>query len=334
MKLIFSIIFIFLPGLSCAHAATLTPVAGFGTNPADITMYKYVPEHMPAHAPLVVSLHGCLQDAEAYSKVGWIKLADKWKFYLVFPEQNSSNHINRCWNWFQADNIQRGHGEIESIIEMIDKMKADYAIDDHRIYIEGLSAGGWMVPVLLASYPDVFAGGATNAGGPAFCAMTEQYVWDYFGWWYEYFGVYYAKQCMEGMDKSPGEWGNLVRNEGYREFNGRWPVISIWQGSADNIVNKINQQELVDQWTHVQGIDQIPDRQEKLGPNASVIHNEYQNNEGAVLVETWLIPGMSHGIPIAVDPEHSCGEEGEYILNEGICAVRRIGLFWGLDNRN
>ena len=331
MKLIFSIIFIFLPGLSCAHAATLTPVAGFGTNPADITMYKYVPEHMPAHAPLVVSLHGCLQDAEAYSKVGWIKLADKWKFYLVFPEQNSSNHINRCWNWFQADNIQRGHGEIASIMAMIEKMQADHAIDERRIYVEGLSAGGYMAAVLLASYPDVFAGGATNAGGPAFCAMTEHYYWDYFGWWYLYASGIYSKNCMDGRDKSPAAWGDLVRDEGYRGFSGHWPKISIWHGSADDTVYMINQQELVDQWTHVHGIDQVPDQEENLGPNANIIHTEYQNTEGKVLVETWLIPGMAHGTPIAVDAEHSCGVAGNYILDAGICAVRRIGHFWGLD---
>jgi len=331
MKSIPTIFFLLSLALPCAHAGTLTPVPDFGTNPGDIKMYKYVPEHMPAQAPLVVSLHGCRQDAETYSRAGWTKLADQWKFYLVFPEQNAGNNIYRCWNWFQADNIQRGHGEIASIIEMIAKMKTDHAIDDRRIYIEGLSAGGWMVPVLLASYPDVFAGGATNAGGPAFCAMTEHYYWDYFGWWYLYASGINSKNCMAGIDKSPEEWGNRVRNNGFREFSGRWPVISIWQGSADNTVNMINQQELLDQWTHVQGIDQRPDRQEKLGPNAGVMHNEFQNSAGTVLVETWLIPGMAHGTPIAVDAEHSCGEAGDYILNEGICAVRQIGLFWGLD---
>ena len=331
MKLLITIPVILSLGLSFAHAQTLTAVPDFGNNPAAIKMYKYVPENMPANAPLVVSLHGCRQDAEIYSRAGWKGLANEWKFYIIFPEQNTSNHAYRCWNWFQADNIKRGRGEIKSIIEMIDKMKADYSIDDRRIYIEGLSAGGYMVPVILASYPDVFAGGATNAGGPAFCAMGEKYSWDVFGWWYLYFSGLNARKCMEGTDKSPGEWGDLVRDEGYSEFVGHWPIISIWHGTADNTVDQINQQEIVDQWTDLHGIDQIPDRKEKLDPNASVFHNEYHNNEGTVLVETWLIPGMTHGTPISVDAEQSCGEEGDYILNEGICAVRQIGLFWGLD---
>jgi poly(3-hydroxybutyrate) depolymerase len=331
MKLILSILSILLLSLSFAYAGTITLVQNFGSNPGEIKMYKYVPENVHSNAPLVVSLHGCLQDAETYSNVGWKELADKWKFYIVFPEQNIDNNPYRCWNWFQSDDIRRGHGETKSIIEMIDKMKTDYSIDDSRIYIEGLSAGGWMVPAILASYPDVFAGGATNAGGPAFCALTEKYFWDFFGWWNLYVGGWRSKKCMDGIDKLPSEWGDLVRNKGYSGYSGSWPIISIWQGSADRTVNKINQQELVEQWTNVHGIDLMFDREEKLDADSGVIHKEYHNSEGKVLVETYLISGMKHGAPIAADSEHSCGEESEYILNEGICGVRQIGLFWGLN---
>jgi poly(3-hydroxybutyrate) depolymerase len=317
--------------LSFVYAGTITLVQNFGNNPGNIKMYKYVPENVHANAPLVVSLHGCFQDAETYSNVGWKELSDKWKFYIVFPEQKIVNNPYRCWNWFQSDDIKRGRGEIKSIIEMIDKMKGDYSINESRIYIEGLSAGGWMVPAILASYPDVFAGGATNAGGPAFCAFTEKYFWDFFGWWNLYVGGRRSKKCMDGIDKLPSEWGDLVRSKGYSGYSGTCPIISIWQGSADRTVNKINQQELVDQWTNVHGIDLMFDREEKLGANSGIIHREYNNSEGKVLVETYLISGMKHGTPIAVDSEHSCGEESEYILNEGICGVRQIGLFWGLN---
>lgn len=331
MKLILSIFIILSLSLSFTYAETITLVQNFGSNPGGIKMYNYIPKNVPAAAPLVVSLHGCLQDAETYSNVGWKELADKWKFYLIFPEQNIVNNAYGCWNWFKSDNIKRGHGEAKSIIEMIDKMKADYSIDDSRIYIEGLSAGGWMVPIILASYPDVFAGGATIAGGPAFCASIEKYFWDFFGWWNLYVGGLRSKECMDGTDKSPSEWGDLVRNKGYSGYSGNWPIISIWQGSADKTVNKINQQELVDQWTNVHGIDLIPDREEKVGPDSRFIHKEYHNSEGKVLVETYLIPDMKHGTPIAVDSEHSCGEESAYILSEGICGARQISLFWGLD---
>lgn len=327
----FLILSILLFSISFAYASDITSVPNFGSNPGKITMYKYVPENVNSNAPLVLSLHGCSQNATTYSNAGWKKLADEWGFYVIFPEQNDYNNSKKCWNWFQSDNIKRGHGEIKSIIEMIDKMKADYSIDESRIYIEGLSAGGWMVSVILASYPEVFAGGAINAGGPAYCAMTEQYFWDFFGWWYFCNCYIRAKECMDGIDKSPSEWGDLVRNNGYSEYRGSWPIISIWQGSADSIVDVINQQELVDQWTNVHGIDSMPDKSENLDADSQVVHKEYHNSTGKVLVETYCISGMGHGVPIIVDPQKNCGEESEYILNEGICGVRKIGSFWDLD---
>ena len=331
MKLILSIFGIWSLGLSIACADGLTSVPEFGTNPGGVAMYKYVPENVPPNAPLVVSPHGCLQTAHTYANVGWRALADKWKFYVVFPEQNISNNSKRCWNWFQSAHIKRGQGEIRSIIEMIAKMKSDHSIDALRIYVEGLSAGGWMVSVILAAYPDVFAGGAINAGGPAFCAVTEKYSWDFFGWWNLWSGYQKARKCMDGIDKSPSEWGDLVRSKGHGDYSGSWPVVSIWQGSADSVVDAINQQELVDQWTNVHGIDAKPDSRRTLEPDAKLIHKEYHDGEGQALVETYLVTGMKHGAPIKVDSERSCGEERDYLLDTGICGVRHIGQFWGLD---
>lgn len=317
--------------LPAAAAGTMMAVAHFGSNPGDIEMYAYVPRDMPANAPLVVSLHGCRQDAEAYSHAGWKGLADRWKFYLIFPEQSRSNNAYRCWNWFQTEDTRRGRGEIASIIEMIEKMKADFSIDEQRIFVEGLSAGGWMVPVLLAAYPDVFAGGATNAGGPAFCASTTRYWWDFFGWWYLYAGGLQAKQCMNGIDRSPRSWGRLARSAGYRRHEGPWPRLSIWHGSADRTVEVDNQQELVDQWTELHRIDRRADRKEKLGPDDRVRHHEYHDKQGRVLVETYMVQGMGHGTPIVVDPGGACGKEDRYIIDAGICGAWQIGQFWGLN---
>ena len=42
----------------------------------------------------------------------------------------------------------------------------DHSIDRQRIFITGLSSGGAMTSVMLATYPEVFAGGAVIAGLP------------------------------------------------------------------------------------------------------------------------------------------------------------------------
>jgi len=332
VKLFAAIFTIITLGVPAAYAETLTPVEDFGDNPGNIRMYKYVPDDVPPDAPLVVSLHGCTQDAGIYSINGWLDVADEWKFYLVFPEQKVINNPYRCWNWFEAANTRRGRGEIRSIIEMIERMQADHSIDADRIYIEGLSAGGWLVPILLAAYPDVFAGGATNAGGPAYCAVTEKYFWDVFNWWYSYYALENAEECTDGTDNSPEDWGELARDNGYEDYDGPWPVISIWHGGDDDRVEEENQQELVDQWTNLHGIDLVADREEIKPPGSGIQHTEYHDGAGRVLVETWYLPDMAHGTPIDTTTGQYCGEESDYILDAGICAVRRITEFWRLNN--
>lgn len=313
-------------------AAELQRIDDFGDNPGDIDMYIHVPDNMPANAPLVVSLHGCRQNASTYANAGWTVLADEWKFYVLYPEQSFTNNAYNCWNWFAAADNHRGEGEAASLMAMINTMRDRFDIDEQRIYIEGLSAGAYMTAVMLAAYPDVFAGGATNAGGPAFCATTEKHFWDPFGWWFLYESGNDAGQCMHGRDQSPEDWGERVEDDGLGDYDGPWPIISIWHGTDDSTVDPANLDELVDQWTWLHDIDRIHDNIETLGPDAHILHHEYQDDHGTVRVETWQVEGMTHGTSIAEEPGERCGRVDDYILDVGICAVRRIGRFWGVND--
>ena len=55
---------------------------------------------------------------------------------------------------------------------MIAAVLAAHPIDPARVFVTGLSAGGAMASVMLATYPEVFAGGAIIAGLPYGCAST------------------------------------------------------------------------------------------------------------------------------------------------------------------
>lgn len=300
---------------SIVHAGALTSVSSFGSNPGNLKMYRYVPDNMPDEkAPLVVSLHGCKQSASIYATNGWKNMAEKLKFYVLFPEQSKANNPNHCFNWFDSGDTRRGFGEAQSIITMIDKMKSEYPIDEKRVFIEGLSAGGYMTSIMLAAYPDVFAGGAINAGGPAYCASS----------------MIDAFSCMNpGKDKTPRQWGDLVRTQGYRGYTGPWPIVSIWHGTNDYTVNNTNQRELVDQWTNIHGIDQVVDNED---PVKGYPHKEYHDAAHKVRVETYSIEGMGHAT--AVDPDfyeaNGCGKTSDYIADKDICSVYYIARFWGL----
>ncbi|MDP3254987.1 PHB depolymerase family esterase, partial [Bosea sp. (in: a-proteobacteria)] len=145
----------------------LTEWAGFGSNPGALRAHRYRPEGLEPGAPLVVVLHGCTQSAAAYDLgSGWSSLADRHGFALLFPEQQRANNANLCFNWFASGDIARGSGEALSIAQMIEGTITGYGLDRRRVFITGLSAGGAMAAAMLATYPELFAGGAIIAGLP------------------------------------------------------------------------------------------------------------------------------------------------------------------------
>jgi len=153
-------------GRSSAHSP-LTEINDFGSNPGALRMFSFVPEHLSPSPALVVVLHGCGQTAAGYDLgTGWSTLAERYGFALLMPEQQASNNANTCFNWFNPEDISRDGGEAGSIRQMIARMASDHNIDSRRIYVTGLSAGGAMTSVMLATYPELFAGGAVIAGLP------------------------------------------------------------------------------------------------------------------------------------------------------------------------
>jgi poly(hydroxyalkanoate) depolymerase family esterase len=298
------------------QSAGLTQVTSFGTNPGNLTMYKYVPAGVPANAPLVVALHGCAQTASAYQGAGWNALADVQKFYVVYAEQKSANNSNNCFNWFELGDITRGQGEALSIKQMVDTMKANHSIDSARVFVTGLSAGAAMSGVMAATYPDVFAGAAIMAGIPYKCATSMSA----------------AFSCMSpGVDKTPLAWGDLVRSA-YSGYAGPWPRISLWHGTSDSTVVPMNLVEQMQQWTNVHGIDQTADVSETV---AGYPHKVYKDSAGNARVETYEVTSMGHGT--AVDPQFTfpgstigCGTTGAYILDANICSTWYAATFFGL----
>ncbi|WP_067829094.1 extracellular catalytic domain type 1 short-chain-length polyhydroxyalkanoate depolymerase [Actinomadura kijaniata] len=291
-----------------ARAATITQVTSFGTNPGALRMYRYVPDGLPSGRPLVVVMHGCTQDARTYAtNSGWLTIADRYRVSLVLPEQQSGNNANRCFNWFQSGDTARGQGEAASVAQMVQRMRNDYG--STNVYASGLSAGGAMAAVMLATYPDVFSGGAVMAGLPYRCASS---LVDAYG-------------CMSpGRDLTPQQWGDRVRAASRHQ--GPWPTVTVWHGTSDYTVVPANMRELVDQWTNVHGADTRADLSDTVSGAA---HAVYRNGAGAAVVETYTINGMGHGHP--VDPgtgPRQCGTAGAYVLDVNICAAHHSAQKW------
>jgi poly(hydroxyalkanoate) depolymerase family esterase len=306
-----ALLFTFL-GATPAVAA-VEPVPSFGSNPGNLKMYRYVPANLPAGRPVVVALHGCTQNATGYGTgSGWTALADRLRFTVVLPEQQSGNNFNKCFNWFERGDTTRGQGEAESIAQMVRRTIADTGADPARVHVTGLSAGGAMTAVMLATYPELFAGGGVVAGIAYRCAAS----------------MIDAFSCMNpGRNLSPAVLGDAVRAAS--PHTGPWPTVSIWQGSADYTVAPANATELVEQWTNVHGIPATPTGTDTV---AGYPHAVYAAG-GRTVVETYTITGMGHGQPL--DPgtgPAQCGTAGAYLLDVNICAAWHMGAAWHLSS--
>ena len=282
----------------------------FGSNPGDLDARIYLPSSSEASA-LVVVLHGCTQSASVYDKgSGWSKLAERHGFALLFPQQRRTNNPNLCFNWYLPSEARRGRGEAASISQMIQHMAREYQLDRSHIFITGLSAGGAMTAVMLASYPELFAGGAIIAGLPFASANT----------------LPEALERMRGQG-SPSRRELLARARAAADREIEPPVLSVWHGTQDTIVDPANATAIVNQWRDLHGLG---DANGNLETVAGHRRETWSDTRGRVRVEKYDIRGMGHGTPLDTRDDQACGSTGPHMLQANICSTRQIANSWGL----
>jgi feruloyl esterase len=167
---------------------------------------------------------------------------------------------------------------------------------------------------MLATYPDVFAGGGIIAGLPYGAAGNVQ-------------------QAFESMYQSPPRparvWGDLVRAAA--PHSGPWPRVSVWHGGSDATVIPANAAEIIKQWTDVLGLPEVPSRTETVDGYPRQLWCDAAGNE---LIESYTITSMAHGTPLAVGTaDDQCGAAGAFLLDVGISSSYHIAKFWGLAER-
>ena len=105
--------------------------------------------------PLVCMLHGCTQDAATFAAATRMNdAADRHGFVVVYPQQERGDNAQGCWNWFMPEHQARGAGEPASIAAIVRELvgtASPWAIDPHRVFVAGLSAGGAMAAILAAT---------------------------------------------------------------------------------------------------------------------------------------------------------------------------------------
>ncbi|MFC3492918.1 extracellular catalytic domain type 1 short-chain-length polyhydroxyalkanoate depolymerase [Glycomyces rhizosphaerae] len=263
-----------------AQAAQLTPITEFGDNPGNLEMYVYVPDNVSANPPIVVANHWCTGSAtNVYDWLQWDELAEQYGYIVIYP---SVTRESKCFDVASQASLTGTGGDSVSIKSMVDYVIATYGADADRVFATGISSGAMMTNVLLGVYPEVFKAGSAYAGVPFTCFATTN-------------GSEWNSDCATGtIDRTPQEWGDAVRsaNPGY---DGPWPRMQIWHGTEDQALYYPNFQEQIDQWTNVNGTDQVADYTDH--PEPTWTRTRYSGTGGQALVEAISMEGVDHGLP-------------------------------------
>jgi polyhydroxybutyrate depolymerase len=108
-------------------------------------------------APLVIAFHGMLIDSKdvmpRYS--GLNETAQKHQFILAYPQA-----INRSWG-LAPDKVK---SDVAFFDALLDKLTADYKIDPTRVYVVGISNGGYFAHLVAQQRSQTVAAIASYSG--------------------------------------------------------------------------------------------------------------------------------------------------------------------------
>ena len=242
--------------------------------------YKlYVPSGYSGEAvPLVVMLHGCTQDPDDFAAgTRMNELAEENTFLVAYPAQTGNANMQKCWNWFQTADQQRGRGEPSIIAGITRQVIEEYEVDEGRVYVAGMSAGGAMAAIMGAEYPDLYAAVGVHSGlapgsahdmPSAFSAMRQG---------------------------GPGRADNFARAG---ERTAAIPTI-VFHGDRDSTVHPRNGDNLL---SHLTGgakgsngsSPRVTTRQGQVPSGHSFTRIAYKDADDRPIVERWSVHGLGH----------------------------------------
>ena len=241
--------------------------------------YKlFIPEGLrDASPPLLVMLHGCTQSPDDFARGTRMNaLAQQHGYVVAYPAQAQGNNPNKCWNWFRRRDQERGRGEPAILAALARDLVRTHRLDERRVYVAGLSAGGAMAAVLGSLYPDVFAAIGVHSGLP--------------------FGVAHDVPSAFAAMKQAG-----ARAGGEAARQDPVPAI-VFHGDRDATVDPRNGAAVIAQFGGVVGAANDPESRAKrsnvesgsVPGGRSYTRATYTDDEGRVVAEHWVVHGAGH----------------------------------------
>jgi poly(hydroxyalkanoate) depolymerase family esterase len=230
--------------------------------------------------PLVVMLHGCTQTPDDFATGTRMNiLAEERGCFVAYPAQSRNANISRCWNWFKASDQGRDRGEPAIIAGLVRELLLTYGLDQKRVYVAGLSAGGAMAVILGRTYPDMFAAVGVHSGLPYGAAHDLPSA--------------FAAMHRPGTTDLRGE-----RPESVQAWRNSVPTI-VFHGDRDMTVHPSNGEQVASETAAVNESSwESPAAVETLAGDTpggySYTRTISKDDNERIVVEHWLVHGAAH----------------------------------------
>ncbi|MCH6258399.1 prolyl oligopeptidase family serine peptidase [Puniceicoccaceae bacterium K14] len=177
---------------------------GYSKEKAKYEYLTYLPEgyhESTAAYPLVIYLHGGSQRGndlnllKGYGLPSMVEKGSQFEFLIASPQCPK----NKYWyseNWFES---------------LIEELKANYRIDESRIYLTGFSMGGYGVFITAMDFPETFAALLPLAGGcddenlEKLCSLKNIPIWTFHGTQDKIIPIIESEKIQSVLDKCGGK---------------------------------------------------------------------------------------------------------------------------------
>lgn len=206
--------------------------------------------------------------------------ADEYGFIAIFP---GATRDFQCWDVHtEASLTHNGGSDSLSVVNMVKYTIDEYGADPARVFVTGSSSGAMMTQCLVATYPDVFAAGSAFSGMPFGClrgdAGSSPFTSD--------------QDCPRGeVTKTGEEWAAEVHSA-YPGYNGSYPRLQVWHGTADTVISDHNLQEEIKQWSAVFGVSETESAADTPLPG----YTKFTYGDGSEFV-AYSAEGVGHVVP-------------------------------------
>jgi poly(hydroxyalkanoate) depolymerase family esterase len=271
----------------------------------------------PAKKPLLLLLHGCKQSPEIIlegTRLDEVAVAND--FFVIAPEETIFENIDHCWNWFLPyEQTRQPLNQMGQMIAAIQTMVLSGKVDQEKVYLAGMSAGGVMGHNLASCYPDVFKGVALSAG------LAYKIAED----------PYEASTVLDSHHfKSPNYLGKAAWACGVQGGKRRLSKMVLIHGENDTRVDPFHSQ-LISQVNEVT-LDYVDDGKKNSSAEFSqnVVRRDLTDGYGVTITEKHyknvnftermiMVKGMAHawggGKPVSENFDPKAPSTNDFILN-------------------